>query len=314
MQSGRESSIVLNMPEDKAKRTKVPTGFLDLRAAVTSVRRRLYASGIPTWVLEAAEDNLSGANSAVRSNNQQTPGSNEHPQAMAFIVQALQSKDLVLFVYSPSAHRVAPVPSEGTSEALDSVGFLKPTRETIVYRFMDFYPRKVMHGIDVPGFARPEFDRFAFCLRERLFDNCLAATARQLRWPIDVKRHSGRGRPALGFLIKPVLQDMIDGGRWKQGMPLKSLVLSIRSKIHGEKIDRETVKRVMDEVYNETGNLARLLQGQRIGDWGEGHFARSGARSAQSRRRLHIASPGAQAGRVGAAQSSATSCMLRGRA
>jgi hypothetical protein len=265
MQSGREPSVVLNMPENKAKRAKAPIGFLDLRAAVTSVRRRLYSSGIPTWVLEAAEANLSRSDSVVRSNNQQKPGNNEDPQGIVSIIQALESKDLALFVYSSFAHRVVPVPSEGVGEALDRAGFLRPTLETIVYRFMDFYPRKVMNGIDVPGFTRPEFDRFAFCLREKLFDNWLAATARRLRWPIDVKRHSGRGRPALGFLIRPVLQDLIDRGRWKQGMPLKSLVVSIRSKIHGETIDRETVKRVMDEIYNETGNLAyRYVRRRRI--------------------------------------------------
>jgi hypothetical protein len=252
------------MLKNETNHAKAPIGFLDLRAAVKSVRRRLYACGIPTWVLEGAEANLSGADSVLRPKDQQKSG-NEAPQGIVFIIQALESKDLALFVYSPSAHRVVLVPSEGVGEALDRAGFLKPTAETIVYRFMDFYPRKVLNGIDVPGFTRPEFDRFAFCLRERLFDNWLAATARRLRWPIDVKRHSGRGRPALGFLIKPVLQDVIDSGRWKQGMPLKSLVLSIRSKIHGETIDRETVKRVMDGIYNETGNLAyRYVRRRRI--------------------------------------------------
>jgi hypothetical protein len=256
MQSGRESSDILNMPENKAKRARAPIGFLDLRAAVESVRRRLYSYGVPIWVLEAAEANLSGRTSVVRSNNQQNPDNNEGRQGIVFIIQGLESKDLSLFVYSPSAHRVVPVPPEGVGEALRKAGFLSPTMETIVYRFMDFYPRKVMNGIELPGFTGAEFERFAFCLRERVFDNWLAATARRLRWPIDRKRQSGRGRPALGPLIKPVLQDLIDRGHWKQGMPLKSLVLSIRSKIHGETIDRETVKRVMDEIYNETGNLA----------------------------------------------------------
>jgi hypothetical protein len=253
------------MPENKAKRARAPIGFLDLRAAVGSVRRRLYSSVVPTWVLEAAEANLSGGTSVVRSNNQQKPDNNEDRQGIVFIIQGLESNDLSLFVYSPSAHRVVPVPSEGAGEALRKAGFISPTIETIVYRFMDFYPRKVMSGIELSGFTRPEFESFAFCLREKVFDNWLAATARRSRWPIDLKRHSGRGRPALGSLIKPVLQDLIDRGRWKQGMPLKSLVLSIRSKIHGETIDRETVKRVMDEIYNETGNLAyRYVRRRRI--------------------------------------------------
>ena len=97
MQSGREWSVILNMSEDKAQRAKAPMGFLDLRAAVASVRRRLYSSGVPAWLLEAARANLSRADSVVRSDNQQKPSSNEHPRAITFIIRALQSTDLALF-------------------------------------------------------------------------------------------------------------------------------------------------------------------------------------------------------------------------
>ena len=40
------------MPENKVKRARAPIGFLDLRAAVESVRRRLYSYGVPIWVLK----------------------------------------------------------------------------------------------------------------------------------------------------------------------------------------------------------------------------------------------------------------------
>jgi hypothetical protein len=75
------------MPENKAKRARAPIGFLDLRTAVGSVRRRLYSSVVPTWVLEAAEANLSGDTSVVRSNNRQKPDNNEDRQGIVFIIQ-----------------------------------------------------------------------------------------------------------------------------------------------------------------------------------------------------------------------------------
>jgi hypothetical protein len=42
-------------------------------------------------------------------------------------------------------------------------------------------------------------------------------------------------------------------------MPLKALVGSIKPKIIGPKIDRETIKRVMDDIYQEIGNLTLSL-------------------------------------------------------
>jgi hypothetical protein len=122
---------------------------------------------------------------------------------------------------------------------------------------MEFYPGDVLHNLEIPGLkSSAGFDRFAFCLKQKAFDVWLAATAGQRRWPLDFERHRRSGRPALGHLIRPILQDAIAGGRWKQGMPLKSLVHIIRCQIEGQKIDRETVKRAMNDLFNETGNLA----------------------------------------------------------
>lgn len=38
-------------------------------------------------------------------------------------------------------------------------------------------------------------------------------------------------------------------------MLLKELVVPIQLRIEGEKVDRETVKKALDELYTETGDL-----------------------------------------------------------
>src|SRR5262249_24884409 len=158
-----------------------------------------------------------------------------------------------------------PIPMAFVNETLDRTGFLTTGKGNIARRFMDFYPRDLLDGLEIPGLkSSTGFHRFAFCLKEKTLDAWLAATARRSRWPLDFKRHPRTGRPALSHLIRPILQDAIASGRWRQGIPLKSLVHLIRSKIEGPKIDRETVKRVMNDLFKETGNIAyRYVQRSR---------------------------------------------------
>jgi hypothetical protein len=213
----------------------------------------MYASGVPAWLTEIAEANAKKIDMSYELNTSIAPG---NPQPITVILEALQSKQLKLFVYSESLQDVLPVPSSAANDALERTGFLRIAAKSAPYRFMDFYPRRVLSDVGVPALQTVKFDGFAFCLKERAFDAWLAGVARRLRWPLDAKRHPHSGRPALDQSIRPVLQDLIVSGRWKQGMPLKSLVELIRSKINGPKIDRETVKRVMDNIHRETGNPA----------------------------------------------------------
>jgi hypothetical protein len=237
-----------------AERLKAPLGYIDLRHAIASMWGRMYMSGVPQSVIEAAEARVAQASTTIQQIAEQVRTSSD-PKPIALIIDALKSKDLKLFVYSGVSPVVVSVPPASVNAALERTGFLQLTAENAACRFMDFYPRRILDDVRMPGFNSFAFDRFAFCLKAKAFDAWLAGTARRLRWPLDVKRQPRSGRPTLVHLIRPILQDLIVSGRWKQSMPLKSLVVSIRHKINGPKIDRETVKRVMDDLYRETGNL-----------------------------------------------------------
>jgi len=220
--------------------------------------RRMYTLGVPDWLAGAGKANLSRAAGATyRYRGEPLQDLPQSPRPIKFITESLRSNDFALFIYPGSGHDIVRVPSACAVEALERA------EESMIYRFMDLYPRGMLDGIEWPEFNGTKFDRFAFCLREKVFDPWLAGLSRRLHWPLDVKRHSHRGQPALDFLIRPVVQDLIETGRWKQGMPLTSLVASVRFKI-GKKVDRETVKKTMDRIYNETGNLAyRYVRRQR---------------------------------------------------
>jgi hypothetical protein len=57
------------------------------------------------------------------------------------------------------------------------------------------------------------------------------------------------------FISEYITIAVLDGDHWRQGMPLKALVVAIQPKIKGAKVDRETVKKAMDELYHETRQL-----------------------------------------------------------
>jgi hypothetical protein len=178
-----------------------------------------------------------------------------YPEPIKFVADALGSGRLTLFIFAENLRRVIPVPITCTQEILERLGFFRSTRETIGLRFMEFFPRRILVGLDFPGISMVQFDRFAVCLREGAFDSWLASTARQQCWPLDAIPRSGRGRPRLVPIVKSIVKDLIDSGEWRQGMPLKALVVSIQSKIKDAKADRETVKKAMDELYHETRQL-----------------------------------------------------------
>jgi hypothetical protein len=237
------------------RRLKAARGFVDLRHAIASMQHRMYMSGVPAWVTETAEAHAATFGMSLEQIAElvKIPAD---PPPITLIIDALQSKHLKLFVYSQSGSGLVPVPSSSVTAAMERTGFLRPTAGSATCRFMDFYPRRVLNGVEIPGFRSNKFHHFAFCLKERVFDEWLASIARRSRWPLDVKRHAHSGRPALDHLIRPVLHDLVVSGRWTQDMRLKGLVDSIRLKINGPKIDRETVKRVMDDIYRETGDVA----------------------------------------------------------
>jgi hypothetical protein len=246
------------MPVPSSNRNVAPIGYLELRAAIASVRRRMFTSEIPVWLIEAARANLAeAANLAAHKNLRISvrPRMPAHPEPIKFVADAIASGRLTLFIFAENLQRVIPVPVNCTQEILDRLGFFCSTRETIGLRFMDFFPRRILVGLDFPGISMVQFDRFAVCLRESAFDSWLASTAHQQCWPLDAIPRSGRGRPRLVPIVKSIVKDLIDSGQWRQGMPLKALVVSIQPKIKDAKVDRETVKKAMDALYHETRQL-----------------------------------------------------------
>jgi hypothetical protein len=183
------------MPVSSSHRNIAPVGYLDLRAAIASVRRRMFTSEIPASLIEAARTNVAdAANLPARNVRPRMPA---YPEPIRFVADALGSGRLTLFIFSESLRRVIPVPITCTQEILERLGFFRSTRETIGLRFMDFFPRRILVGLDFPGISMVQFDRFAVCLKESAFDSWLASTARRQCWPLDAIPRSGRGRPRL---------------------------------------------------------------------------------------------------------------------
>src|SRR5215510_7154068 len=241
-----------------------PPGYIDLRLAIESIRCRMFTSEIPPELLAAAEANLALAAHTTpdqileRLELFRLPAPTElsrHPKPKELIVEALRRGALTLFIYVESRQRVIPIPPTYVQEVLEKAGFLRVTREAIVFRLRGFYPRRLLNAVASPELRKARFENFAFCVHERLFDHWLAHTAHHLQWPLDLNGHRGRGRPSLVPIIKPIVKSLIDSGRWKQGMPLKGLVSAVQSKIKDQKVDRETVKKAMLELYRENGKL-----------------------------------------------------------
>ncbi len=197
-----------------AIRLKAPLGFIDLRHAIVSMWGRIYASGAPAWLVEAAEAHATTVGSPLKRTVAAIKFPKD-PKPITLIIDALQSKNLKLFIYSGSCPHAVPIPSSSVNAALERTGFLQLTAESALCRSMDFYPRRILNDVELPEFRSVKFDSFAFCPKERAFDEWLAGVARRLRWPLDVKRHPHSGRPSLDHLIRPVLQDVIASGRRK---------------------------------------------------------------------------------------------------
>ena len=181
------------MPVPSSNRNVAPIGYLELRAAIASVRRRMFTSEIPVWLIEAARANLAeAANLAAHKNLRISvrPRMPAHPEPIKFVADAIASGRLTLFIFAENLQRVIPVPVNCTQEILDRLGFFCSTRETIGLRFMDFFPRRILVGLDFPGISMVQFDRFAVCLRESAFDSWLASTAHQQCWPRTPARGS----------------------------------------------------------------------------------------------------------------------------
>ena len=241
-------------------RTIAPIGYIDIRPAITFVRRRMFTSEIPARVMDAARANAALAERGGLAPDEifkisEQPQIPPYPEPIELIADTLRSGDLTLFIYAENYHHVIPVPSICVHAVLKKVGLLQRTRDTIILRFKNSFPHQTLDGLDLPGINSGQFETFALCLRERAFDDWLSRTARQRSWPLDAKPRRGPGRPTLVPIVKPILKDLVDSGRWRQGMVLKWLVDRIKSKLEGGKVDRETVKRAMDELYRETGQL-----------------------------------------------------------
>jgi hypothetical protein len=88
-----------------------------------------------------------------------------NPEPITLIIDALQSKDLKLFVYFESRQDILLVPLSAVNDALERTGFLQKTAESVHYRFMDFYPRRILNDVELSGFKSVKFASFAFCLK-----------------------------------------------------------------------------------------------------------------------------------------------------
>lgn len=225
----------------RPRRKGPPVGYIDLRAALDLVRRRMFGADVPAHLVEAAEANITYAlNPVPRNPPPKPPKLPTYPEPLEMITDAVRSGNLSIFLYTDSANYVVPISATLVDDLLRSTGFSRPSRETIVYRFKDHYPRSVLNRLDLPSVRRKKFERFALCLRERAFDDWMAETSHQQSWPLGAKPRRKRGRPDRVSVVTSLVKTFVASGRWQTGKPLKLLVGLVNSKLKGEEVDRET--------------------------------------------------------------------------
>src|SRR5215471_13168972 len=125
------------MPAPSLNRNIAPSGYLELRAAIASVRRRMFTSEIPAWLIEAAKANLAEASLGSHRNLSilAMPRMPAYPEPIKLVADALGSGRLTLFIFAENLPRVIPVPVDCTQEILERAGFFRSTRETVGFRF-----------------------------------------------------------------------------------------------------------------------------------------------------------------------------------
>ena len=75
---------------------KAPLGFIDLRHAIASIWGRMYTSGVPAWLTEIEEVNAKKIDTTFELTASRAP---KNPEPTTLILDALQSKQLKLFVF-----------------------------------------------------------------------------------------------------------------------------------------------------------------------------------------------------------------------
>jgi hypothetical protein len=216
----------------------------------------MFGADVPAHLVEAAEANIAYALNPVPHNPPPKPPKlPTYPEPLEMITDAVRSGNLSMFLNTDAANYVFPIPAALVDDLLRSTGFSRPTRETIVYRFKDHYPRSVLNGLDFPSVRGKKLERFALCLREGAFDGWMAQASRQQSWPLGAKPRRRPGRPDRVSVVTPLVKTFVTSGRWQAGMPLKLLVGLVNSKLRGEEVDRETVKKTLKRLYAETGKL-----------------------------------------------------------
>jgi hypothetical protein len=235
------------------RKYRAPMGCLDLRRALDSVWRRMFNSIVSPEVIAAAEANVFNARNQTPGIDYLPPKIPERRKPIEFLVDALKSDRLNLYIYDNISRDIVRVPAQYAEILIERTGFLRTTRKNVTYGFIDSYPTSLLEDLEIPGVRKLGFDRFALCVKERPFFAWLADTADRLQWPMDAKRRQGPGRPALVDSSMPILRDIVELGWWRQGTPLTRLVAFAKLRIKGGEIDRETVKKALDKLYEKTG-------------------------------------------------------------
>jgi hypothetical protein len=154
-------------------RNIAPIGYIDLRPAITSLRRRMFVSEIPEKILEAAETNVKLVGSKIPIFVSDQPQNARDLQPMDLLADSLHSGALTMFIYAESQLSIIPVPAICTCPVLEKAGFLSLTRKNVAFRFRNFYPRQILDGLNIPRLEEGQFEEFGLCLRERKFDEWL---------------------------------------------------------------------------------------------------------------------------------------------
>jgi hypothetical protein len=223
----------------------------------------MFRSGYSPLLFEQAERNAEIAQSGMSLEEAQQLPSAQIPsshQPNRVLLQAIIDSQLTLFacvgangLYCRLRPQVGPSVLAEMAYIEGPPASLDQQRARVLRRFQGSCSTTLLRqlGVDVnwPSSAA----EFTPCFRRTAFDRWLAKSAKEFSWPLDRKKKRGRGQPSRIPDVKPIIKAVADVGAWRSSMSLTSLVAAVNASFREKPVSRETIKRALEEVFEETG-------------------------------------------------------------
>jgi hypothetical protein len=224
----------------------------------------MFSSELSPLLFEQAERNVEIAQSGMSLEEVQQQPSTQIPSSHRpnrVLLQAIIDSQLTLFACAGSNGRYCRLQPQVGRSVLAEMAYIEgrpasldQQRARVLRRFQGSCPTTLLRqlGVDVnwPSSAA----EFTPCFRRIDFDRWLAKSAKEFSWPLDRKKKRGRGQPSRIPDVKPIIKAVIHAGAWRPSMSLISLVAAVNASFGEKPVSRETIKRALEEVFEETGD------------------------------------------------------------